>query len=318
MQEVLNLTSWREHFHDPMDRTLLAYSEKITFTPEQLTRGDLNLLRDGGYSEKQVLDIVLVTAYRHYITRIANGTGIEIGADRVERSILSQYTYAHDSVVTPPSQIGELPGDGATIGQVLESADEGFWVESPDLSTVGANLERECQQWEQRIGFVPNWLRAISRHEASAVAASEFALYCTFGGSPLGSSREHLIGCLVASLLRTPYFYCLHGSFLKEQETFGELLVNVEGWREADLSEQDQVLLDFSEQMTRNAHQVTQEKVDRLKATGFSESEVLDVIVLTSFLNCFCRVANALGVPLDPASKAFYEECKPAFMSREG
>jgi uncharacterized peroxidase-related enzyme len=300
-----------------MDRALLDYSEKFTFSPERLTSGDLHSLRGAGYTAKQVLDIVLLAGYRHYITRIANGTGIEILTDRVDASILAQYTYSPDAPAKQPGEIRGLPGDGATLGQVMEGTEAGYWVESPDLPGVGESLTREYQEWEKLIGFVPNWLKAISLHQESAAASSEFARYCTFGGSPLGAQREHLIGYRVASLLRAPYFYALHGHALKEQGTSRELLENVEGWREAELGEQDRALLDFSEQVTRNAHQVTQGKVDQLKTAGFSDSEVLDVIVLTSFLNSFCRVANALGVPLDPVSRAFFEAVQPEFMKED-
>jgi uncharacterized peroxidase-related enzyme len=294
-----------------MDRALLAYSEKITFFPEQLTSGDLQSLRKAGYPEKQVLDIVLVTGYRHYITRIANGIGIEIGSDRVEQSILDQYTYSPDAPAKKPAEIKELSGDGTSLGQVLEGSEPGWWVETPDVSTVGESLKREYQEWKKLIGFVPNWLKAISLHQESAEAASRFARYCTFGGSPLGAQREHLIGYRVASLLRAPYFYALHGNALKEQGTSRKLLENVKGWRKTELGEQDRAVLDFVELLTVNAHGVTQEKVDRLQDAGLSESEVLDVIVLTSFLNCFCRIANALGVPLDPVVGSFSEEFKP-------
>jgi uncharacterized protein YciW len=135
----------------------------------------------------------------------------------------------------------------------------------------------------------------------------------TFCDSPGSSSpRRHLIGYLVASLLRAPYFYGLYGTFLQEQGSSGGLRENVEGWREAALSKQDQATLEFVEQLTFSAHTVTQQKVNRLLAAGLSEPEVLDIIVLTSFLNCFCRVANSLGVPLDPSSRSFYEEFKSA------
>ena len=309
----MDLQDWREHLHDPMDRALLAYSEKVTFFSQQLTSGDLDTLREVGYTEEQVLDIVLVAGYRHYITRIAEGTGIEIGSDRVPEAILSQYTYSHDAPLKQGVEILELSGDGTTLGQVIQGSESGSWVKTQD-STPGEGLLKEHQEWEKRIGFVPNWLKALSLHEASAAAASEFARYCTFGGSPLGSPREHLIGYLLASLLRAPYFYGLHGSTLKEQGASRELLDNVGGWRGSDLPEQDQAILEFVEQLTLAAHTVTQQQVDGLQATGLSEAEVLDVIVLTSFLNCFCRIVNALGVPLDPTSRSFYETFKPAFL----
>jgi hypothetical protein len=160
-----------------MDRALLAYSEKITFSSHHLTSGDLDTLREVGYTEKQVLDIVLVTGYRHYITRIANGTGIEIGTGRVEKSILAQYTYSRDAPAKQPAEIMELRGQGATLSQVMEGTESGSWVETPGFSTVGVGLGTEYQEWKKLIGFVPNWLQALSLHAESAAAASEFGRY---------------------------------------------------------------------------------------------------------------------------------------------
>ncbi len=68
MAEVLAVKNWRESPHfDPQDRALLAFCEKITFEPGVMTAADLQSLRVVGYSEEQLLDIVLVCGYRHYI-----------------------------------------------------------------------------------------------------------------------------------------------------------------------------------------------------------------------------------------------------------
>ena len=296
-----------------MDQALLAYSEKITFSSDQLTSDDLQRLRDVGYTEKQVLDIVLVTAYRHYITRIADGTGISVEEGRVEESIRQQYNYSHDGPRKETIQAKELPGSGTKLGQVMDGTAEGSWARMVDPASADDELRGEYRQWEELIGTVPNWIRAISLHQVSATAASRFARYSTFGGSPLGSFREHLIGYLVASLVRSPYFYGLHGTFLEKEGAPEPLLRNVEKWRDADLSPEDRIRLEFAEQMTLDARTVTQETVDRLREAGLSDPEVLDVIMLCSFLNCFLRAANALGVPLDPISRPFYERFKPAF-----
>jgi uncharacterized peroxidase-related enzyme len=55
---------------------MLSYATKLTLTPAQMTQNDVQELRDAGFSDRDVLDIVEVTAYYAYANRIADGLGI--------------------------------------------------------------------------------------------------------------------------------------------------------------------------------------------------------------------------------------------------
>ena len=51
---------------------------KLTRTPGEMGKGDVDELRRHGFSDDDVLAIVEVTAYFAYVNRIADGLGIEL------------------------------------------------------------------------------------------------------------------------------------------------------------------------------------------------------------------------------------------------
>ena len=64
------------------DRAMLAYVEKLTRTPAQMTAGDTETLRKTGFSDCAILDICQVAAYYAFVNRLAQGLGVEIEPNR--------------------------------------------------------------------------------------------------------------------------------------------------------------------------------------------------------------------------------------------
>lgn len=61
---------------DPRDRALLDYAVKLTMTPEDCGRTDIDRLREFGYTDEDILHIVEVTAIFNYNVRLATATGL--------------------------------------------------------------------------------------------------------------------------------------------------------------------------------------------------------------------------------------------------
>jgi uncharacterized peroxidase-related enzyme len=57
-------------------RAMLDYCVKLTLTPAMMRRGDVEMLRDVGFTDRDILDIVEVTAYYAYVNRIADALGV--------------------------------------------------------------------------------------------------------------------------------------------------------------------------------------------------------------------------------------------------
>ena len=60
----------------PRQRAMLAYAEKLTRTPWEMTEADMISLRKAGWDDRAILDINQTTAYFAYVNRVADGLGV--------------------------------------------------------------------------------------------------------------------------------------------------------------------------------------------------------------------------------------------------
>ena len=63
---------------DSRRRQMLRYATKLTLTPGQMTRADVDALREVGFADGDVLAIAEVVGYYAYANRIADGLGIDL------------------------------------------------------------------------------------------------------------------------------------------------------------------------------------------------------------------------------------------------
>ncbi|MGE0538867.1 MAG: hypothetical protein AB7R89_01635 [Dehalococcoidia bacterium] len=57
---------------------MVAYAKKLTREPAAMTEDDLNLLRATGLAEEQVLAVVLISCLFNFMTRLADGLGVDV------------------------------------------------------------------------------------------------------------------------------------------------------------------------------------------------------------------------------------------------
>jgi len=63
---------------DDQLRTACDVAAKLTTDPGAMSEDDVHTLRDAGWSDRAVLDIVLVTSYFNFVNRITNALGVEV------------------------------------------------------------------------------------------------------------------------------------------------------------------------------------------------------------------------------------------------
>jgi len=59
---------------------MLGYAVKLTRTPWEMTRRDVEALRRAGFSDAAILDVNQVTGYYAFVNRLADGLGVELEA----------------------------------------------------------------------------------------------------------------------------------------------------------------------------------------------------------------------------------------------
>jgi uncharacterized peroxidase-related enzyme len=68
---------WRSAPLAPKERALCAYAVLLTSDSHAVTRADLERLRAAGFDDRAIHDAVQVAAYFNYVTRVADGLGID-------------------------------------------------------------------------------------------------------------------------------------------------------------------------------------------------------------------------------------------------
>ena len=72
------MADWRAVELSVADRAMLDYAEKLTLTPWEITRADVESLRAADLSDRAILDINQITGYFAYVNRLADGLGVEL------------------------------------------------------------------------------------------------------------------------------------------------------------------------------------------------------------------------------------------------
>lgn len=64
----------------PQDKAMIDFALKLTREPATVKREDLEFLQQHGFSEEQMVDIVLITCTFNFMDRLADGLGVELDA----------------------------------------------------------------------------------------------------------------------------------------------------------------------------------------------------------------------------------------------
>jgi uncharacterized peroxidase-related enzyme len=63
---------------EPQDKAMIGFAVKLTRKPSSVKREDLDVLSQHGFSEEQVVDIVLIACTFNFMDRLADGLGVEL------------------------------------------------------------------------------------------------------------------------------------------------------------------------------------------------------------------------------------------------
>jgi uncharacterized peroxidase-related enzyme len=60
------------------DIAMMCFAEQLTKKPQSVQKADIDTLREVGFRDAEILDIVQVTAHHNFVTRVALGLGVEL------------------------------------------------------------------------------------------------------------------------------------------------------------------------------------------------------------------------------------------------
>lgn len=146
-------------------------------------------------------------------------------------------------------------------------------------------------------GYLPNFTRAFS------LRPTVYAAWRELNGvikSNMDLRRYELATVAAARRLRSSYCCLAHGSILMEKFLDPDSVTAVlADHRTAGLDDADVAVMDLAEKVADDALAVEQEDIDRLRAAGLSDEEIVDVVVAAAARCFFSKTLDALGVEPD-------------------
>jgi len=152
----------------------------------------------------------------------------------------------------------------------------------------------------QQFGFLPNW--AVAFGDRPAVMAAWQQLNASIRAG-MDRRRYELATIAAAQQLRSTYCALAHTWMLSDQlklvptDELPQILTDRPN--AAELSEVERAVMDFAEQVARDASSVTENDVQRLRTLGLSDAEVLYVALAAAARCFFAKVLDAVGAQAD-------------------
>jgi len=94
------ITNWRTANLEKREQAMLAFTEKFTLEPAKLSDEDFEGLRRVGFSESDILAIVLGAGYRSWVDRIADLLGVEEEKFDFPEEILKAFGVTREQLQT--------------------------------------------------------------------------------------------------------------------------------------------------------------------------------------------------------------------------
>jgi uncharacterized peroxidase-related enzyme len=170
----------------------------------------------------------------------------------------------------------------------------GLKIRLPSRRQLDADMQKYFGICEEKLGFVPNVLKAYSFDQAKLRAFANLYNDLMLAESGLSKLEREMIAVVVSSANRCYYCLTAHGAAVRKlsgDPELGEMLVM--NWRTAPLPTRQRALLEFAHKLTATPAEVGEADRAALREAGFSERDIWDAASVVGFFNFSNRVATA-------------------------
>jgi uncharacterized peroxidase-related enzyme len=178
----------------------------------------------------------------------------------------------------------------------------------PDPETLDADLQKYFRKCREKLGLVPNVLRAYAFRPAHL--RNFISLYNELmlsEDSGLSVLEREMIAVVVSACNRCYYCLVAHGQAVRElsgDPQLGEMLVT--NYRVAPLPARQRTMLDFAHRLTTAPEAVGDADREGLRRAGFTDADLFDISEVVAFFNYSNRMAQALDLMPNPEYHAMH------------
>jgi alkylhydroperoxidase family enzyme len=259
------------------DFRMLEFVEKLSLYPWMVAANDIQGLRDVGFSDLEILHVVLGCSHFNYLNRIADGVGI-------------QFEYHSDlpDIEKPAADSPKkeyLAREGGSDFPSLHPS--GPWIDYPRNQTLFFD------PYEPKLVFLIMGSNPDAQSMVRAWRAYQLA------PSPRLDARLRSQLALYVSGIN----HCDYSStwLMQTLKALGESPSAISclslGQKPVYLSDIESCQFDFAQLLTQEAWKTTEAYIESLRSHGLDDRTLLKVMMLVSYVNFENRVALGLGLP---------------------
>ena len=167
----------------------------------------------------------------------------------------------------------------------------------PDQDTLAEDILKYFDKCEEKLGLIPNVLRAYSVNPEKFRNFSAFYNHLMLDEDTTSISKleREMIAVCVSSANRCYYCLVAHGHAVRQlsgDPELGEMLVM--NYRVAELNQRHRTMLDFVWKLTLTPHDISEDDRQELRDAGFSNQDIFDICDVAGFFNYTNRMAHGL------------------------
>ena len=174
-------------------------------------------------------------------------------------------------------------------------------LDLPPAGTMPPDLKAYFDKCQEKLGFVPNVLRAYAFDHGKLKTFIDMADDLMLADSGISKLEREMIAVVVSAVNHCHYCLTAHGAAVRQRAkdpAFGELMV--QNYRAANLPPRQKAMLDFCVKMTEQPAKM--EELDRaaLRTHGFTDRDIWDIAATAAFYNMTNRLAAATDMRPNP------------------
>jgi uncharacterized peroxidase-related enzyme len=182
------------------------------------------------------------------------------------------------------------------------------WIKTVSEDKATGDLKRTYEEVFRARGKISNIMRVQSLNPNALRSFLELYVSLVYGKSGLSRGEREMIATAISAHNRCDYCVSHHGEALRFYLKNGDQL---EAFKQGELPERIEkrakALINYALKLTIEPRSAVSEDLEALRRIGISDSEILDLVLLTAYMNYVNRIAQGLGVEHDEQEARGYK-----------
>ncbi|MHA2370149.1 MAG: peroxidase-related enzyme, partial [Candidatus Hodarchaeales archaeon] len=154
---------------------------------------------------------------------------------------------------------------------------------------------------KSRRGRIINLMRTISLNPQGLKAYSDLYVCLMIGQSSLSREHRELLATAVSAINKSEYGKAHHGEALnyywKNVDRIKQFIDDIDS---IYLPDKERTMINYAVKLTKNPSTIIEDDIKKLRNVGFSDEDILNINLITSYFNFENRIAEGLGVEITP------------------